>query len=135
MRQRAASLCEYCHTDEHWQLIPFTVDHVLPAALGGGDTADNFALARFHRNRYKSGRQSAFGPETQYEVPLFNPRRMAWAGQFIWSADGLRILPRSEIGRAAVELLNLNRERILRIRQDDVAANRRPPAADPREGS
>jgi 5-methylcytosine-specific restriction endonuclease McrA len=30
VRQRAAELCEYCHTSERWQYVPFTIDHVIP---------------------------------------------------------------------------------------------------------
>lgn len=135
VRQRAAFLCEYCHTDEHWQLVPFTVDHILPIAEGGDDSLANLALACFHCNRHKADKQSIFSPATQTESPLFNPRQMLWAEHFLWSADGLRILPQSEIGRATIELLELNRARVLRIRQDDIAVNRHPPTADPREGS
>lgn len=133
VRQRAAFLCEYCHTDEHWQLVPFTVDHILPASAGGDDSVDNLALACFHCNRHKSDKQSVFDAVAHKEIPLFNPRQMLWAEHFIWSADGLRILPRSEIGSATIELLKPNRERILRVRQDDVLVNRHPPAADPRQ--
>lgn len=135
VRQRAALLCEYCHTDEHWQLVPFTIDHVLPISEGGGDTLENLALACFHCNRHKSDRQTVFDADAQKEIQLFNPRQMLWAKHFVWSADGLRILPQSEIGRATIERLKLNRERVLRIRQDDVAVNRHPPIADPRRGS
>jgi hypothetical protein len=135
VRQRAAFLCEYCHTNEHWQLIPFTVDHILPLAEGGDDTVENLALACFHCNRYKSDQQSVFDPVTEKEIPLFNPRQMLWAEHFIWSADGLLILPQSAIGRVTIDLLELNRERVLRLRQDDILVNRHPPAADPRQHS
>jgi hypothetical protein len=135
VRRRAAFLCEYCHTDERWQLVPFTVDHVLPASEGGDDSADNLALACFHCNRHKSDKQSAFDPVTRKEVPLFNPRRMLWAEHFIWSADGLRVLPQSETGRVTIELLRLNRERVLRLRRDDIAVKRHPPGADPQSST
>ena len=45
IRQRAGERCEYCHADERWQFVLFTVDHVTPRSLGGDDTADNLALA------------------------------------------------------------------------------------------
>lgn len=131
VRQRAAFLCEYCHTDERWQLVPFTVDHVVPASEGGDDTANNLALACFHCNRHKSDKRSIFDATTGREVLLFNPRRMLCAEHFIWSADGLRVLPLSDIGRVTTERLRLNRERVLRIRQDDIAVNRHPPDGDP----
>ncbi len=135
VRQRAAFLCEYCHTNERWQLVPFTVDHLLPVSDSGDDALENLALACFHCNRYKSDRRTVFDTPTQTEIPLFNPRQMLWAEHFVWSADGLRVLPQSEIGRATIELLDLNRERILRIRQDDVLVNRHPPIADPQQNS
>ena len=135
VRQRAAFLCEYCHTDEHWQLVPFTVDHILPTSEGGSDTLENLALACFHCNRYKSDKQTVVDAITEKEILLFNPRQMRWEEHFIWSADGLRVLPRSEIGRVTIEQLKLNRDRVLRIRQDDIAINRHPPSADPRESS
>ena len=130
VRQRAAFLCEYCHTDEHWQLVPFTVDHIRPTAEGGDDILENLALACFHCNRHKSDQQSVFDAMTQTEIPLFNPRQMLWAEHFCWSGDGLRILPQSDIGRVTIAFLNLNRERVLRLRQDDIAVNRHPPSAD-----
>jgi len=135
VRQRAAVLCEYCHTDEHWQLVPFTLDHILPTSEGGDDTLENLALACFHCNRHKSDKQSVFDADTQNVIPLFNPRRMLWAEHFIWSADGLRVLPQSDIGHVTIKWLELNRERVQRIRQDDIAINRHPPLADPRESS
>jgi hypothetical protein len=133
VRLRARFLCEFCHTDEHWQLVPFTVDHLLPISEGGADTLDNFALACFHCNRYKSNRQSVWDAISQIEIPLFNPRQMSWAEHFIWSEDGLRLLPQSSVGRVTIELLDLNRPRVLRIRQDDVLIDRHPPQSDPRQ--
>jgi hypothetical protein len=64
---------------------------------------------------------------------LFNPRRHIWGEHFIWSSDGLLIIPRTEIGRATVALLELNRERTRLIRSEDVRVNRHPPADDPIE--
>jgi hypothetical protein len=30
VRERAQRHCEYCHADERWQFVRFTIDHVLP---------------------------------------------------------------------------------------------------------
>ena len=46
VRERAQLRCEYCHADERWQCIRFTIDHVLPQSAGGSDDADNLALAQ-----------------------------------------------------------------------------------------
>ena len=47
MRRRAQALCEYCHTAEQWQYVPFTVDHIVPLAQGGTGTLENLALPVF----------------------------------------------------------------------------------------
>ena len=41
VRERANRYCEYCHADERWQFIRFTIDHVRPQSAGGSDEADN----------------------------------------------------------------------------------------------
>lgn len=131
VRQRAKFLCEYCHTSERWQYVPFTVDHVLPVARGGKTELDNLALACFHCNRRKSDLVTAVDPQTNEVVPLFNPRHDKWSEHFIWSADGLTIVPLTAAGRATVVQLALNRERIIPIRANDVLVNRHPPKDDP----
>jgi hypothetical protein len=131
VRRRANYACEYCHTSEHWQAVRFTIDHVVPVIEGGEDTLENLALACFHCNRRKSDMQTASDADTGQIVPLFNPREHHWADHFIWSADGLRVIPGTAIGRATLDLLELNRERILFIRSADVSIGRHPPADDP----
>lgn len=134
VRQRANYLCEYCHTAEQWQYVPFTVDHVIPVDQGGRDSFDNLALACFHCNRRKSNALTAFDPLTNKTVPLFNPRQHSWNEHFVWSVDGLRLIGRTEISRATIQLLNLNRERIIRIRAADLLVKRHPPKSDPMQG-
>jgi hypothetical protein len=135
VRRRAGHLCEYCHTSELWQCVRFTIDHLQPISTGGEDHFLNLALACFHCNRRKGTKQMALDNLTGRPVPLFNPRQQSWAEHFIWSADGLRIVPLTAGGRATVALLDLNRERLLRIRAADVAVNRHPPSGDPRQSS
>ncbi|MDQ3751125.1 MAG: HNH endonuclease [Acidobacteriota bacterium] len=127
VRRRANLLCEYCHTNERWQYVRFTVDHVVP---GGESSPANLALACFHCNRRKSDKTEAIDPETNKLVEIFNARQHFWKTHFTWSADGLRIIPLTSIGRATVALLELNRERILSIREADVVVNRHPPIDD-----
>jgi len=131
VRERANYLCEYCHTSEHWQAVRFTIDHVLPTAEGGEDAPENLALACFHCNRRKSDKRSGVDLETGQTVPLFNPRLHNWSEHFIWSTDGLRIISLTNIGRVTSSWLELNRERILRIRAADVSVARHPPSDDP----
>ncbi len=127
IRRRANLLCEYCHTNERWQYVRFTVDHINP---NGENFPENLALACFHCNRRKSDKTIAFDPETGEIAEIFNPRKHIWKDHFDWSADGLRIVAKTSIGRATAELLELNRERILFIREADVVVSRHPPIED-----
>ncbi len=131
VRERAKSLCEYCHTLELWQYVPFTVDHVVPLNKGGTDTLSNLALACFHCNRRKADKTVAVDPDSGEEAPLYNPRQHHWYEHFIWSADKVRIIGLTPTGSATVALLDLNRERIVSIRLADVLVDRHPPAGDP----
>ena len=124
VRKRANFLCEYCHADERWQFVPFTIDHIKPISKSGADSLENLALACFNCNRYKSDKQSVAN------ILLFNPREMHWNEHFIWSKDTLRILSKSEIGEITIDLLQLNRARLLLIRADDFKINRHPPETD-----
>lgn len=99
------------HTDETWQYVPFTMDHVLPLSLGGATAANNLALACFRRNRRKGNAVRAVDPDTQHEVPLFNPRTDAWGEHFVWSDNGLDVVPLTATRRATVQRLDLNRPR------------------------
>ena len=130
VRRRADFLCEYCHTDERWQLVQFTIDHIIPTSVGGGNEIENLALACFHCNRRKSDKQIVFDEQTNSGILIFNPRKMIWREHFRWSKDGLRIIYQTEIGRVTIALLDLNRFRIIQIRQDDISVNRHPPKSD-----
>lgn len=131
VRRRAGERCEYCHTSEHWQYIPFTIDHVVPLSKGGTDDPENLALACFHCNRRKANRLTAVDPVSGLEVSLFNPREDDWPFHFCWSANKLLILGLTPVGRATVNDLALNRERIISIRSADLVIGRHPPSNDP----
>jgi len=111
--------------------VCFTIDHVVPLAQEGRDDPDNLALACFHCNRKKSDRLTASDPETSRKVDLFNPRCDNWGEHFAWSADGLQIVGVTATGRATVEALALNRERVINIRAADRMVGRHPPSGDP----
>jgi len=130
VHERANFLCEYCHTDERWQLVRFTIDHIVPIAKGGDRDLSNLALACFHCNRRKSDIQAVFDQITQSDILLFNPRTMIWPEHFVWSDNKIIIEPRSDIGRITIDLLDLNRDRILDIRRADISVQRHPPADD-----
>lgn len=132
MRERAGGLCEYCHASERWQYVEFTIDHVIPMAAGGTSDLSNLALVCFACNRRKSDRSIAMDPETASSHRLFNPRSDHWNEHFAWAANGLALVGASSVGRATVEALELNRDRLKQIRAADLAVGRHPPPGDRR---
>ena len=46
VRERANYLCEYCHANERWQYVRFTVDHVVPVSLGYGVYTSQFTIKK-----------------------------------------------------------------------------------------
>ena len=131
VRQRAKDLCEYCHASEKWQYVRFTVDHIIPLNQDGADDLENLALACFHCNRRKSNNLSGMDPQSKTKVPLFNPRSEEWPQHFIWSMNALYILGLTPTGRATIEMLALNRDRVINIRAADQDIGRHPPPGDP----
>lgn len=127
VRSRADFLCEYCHTSERWQYVRFTFDHVIPSE---DSSLENLALACFHCNRRKSNKTEGIDLETGSNVPFFNPRTQIWSEHFEWTADHLMILGKTAIGRATVEAFELNRARIILIRDADKEVHRHPPKTD-----
>ncbi len=83
LRQRAKYRCEYCHYPEILSSAPLSVDHLQPQSLGGSDNLDNLALACRCCNEIRYNFTMGIDPETQTEIPLFNPRRQEWSDHFI----------------------------------------------------
>ncbi len=104
----------------------FHIEHIKPSSAGGPDTADNLALSCPSCNLGKSDRVSAPDPETERDVPLFNPRTDRWAEHFSWDEEW-RIVGLTPTGRAAVAALNLNHPRRLLIREAEEWFNLFPP--------
>jgi 5-methylcytosine-specific restriction endonuclease McrA len=130
VRERAGYLCEYCHTSELWQCVRFTIDHIIPLAMGGSNLLENFALACFHCNRKKYVNRSGLDPLSGKETRLFNPRRDIWNDHFSLSADRCSLVSQTSVGRTTIVVLELNRSRILAIRASDVVIGRHPPIED-----
>lgn len=117
VRLRAVGQCEYCKTPEMWQVATFHCDHCIPEREGGSTTYKNLAWACPRCNAAKAAETHATDPQTGQEVPPFNPRKDAWSEHFSWSTDGLRIVPMTPKGRATCERLQMNRTRIVKIRE------------------
>ena len=123
---RAEGRCEYCQTPEELTVTTFEVDHIVPLSAGGATVLDNLCLACPACNRHKAARQSAPDPETGQSVPLYHPRQQEWSVHFAWSEDATQIMGLTPTGRATVEALQMNRPRMVRLRNLWMKMGRRP---------
>ncbi len=138
--QRAKYLCEYCQSPEFISTDRFTIDHIIPQSKGGEDELDNLALACRRCNERRYNFTTGIDTQTSEEVFLFNPRRQKWSDNFMWTADGIKILGTSPTGRATFNRLDINDENhgngfIQKSRQLWVKAGIHPPKEDPHTSS
>jgi hypothetical protein len=140
IRERAQFQCEYCHYPELLSSAPLSVDHLQPQSLGGDDSLDNLALACRRCNERRYNFTTGIDPETEQEIPLFNPRQQDWSDHFIWSVDSLRVIGTTAVGRATCNRLDLNDHRreepfIQNARRQWVVAGLHPDNDDPQESA
>lgn len=114
---RAGHRCEYCHAPESAFNFPFEVEHVVPSASGGGEAASNLALSCRSCNVYKGSRTRITDPETDAEVPVFDPRADQWDEHFQADRKTGLIVGITARGRATIETLGLNNGFQLRARR------------------
>jgi hypothetical protein len=112
---RADGRCEYCRMHQSLQGATFHIEHILPSSRGGETQASNLAWACPGCNLRKSDRTEGRDPLTNATVSLFNPRADNWSDHFRW--EGHQLLGRTNVGRATVQLLEMNHPRRLLIRQ------------------
>jgi hypothetical protein len=127
VHSRAADCCEYCCTSGLNIGQTMHVEHIDPV---GGDHPDNLCLACPNCNLSKAAATSASDPETNQEVPLFNPRRQKWSEHFEWAENHTQIRGLTPVGRASVLRLKMNRPRMVLARQRWVRAGLHPAAKD-----
>jgi HNH endonuclease len=120
--RRAENRCEYCRLSQQCQEATFHIDYIFPVTSGGEAIAENLALACVSCSLRKSAKETAIDPQTKKEVPIFHPRRDIWKEHFRW--NNVKIEGLTEIGRATVNSLNLNRSLILAIRQEEILLGR-----------
>jgi 5-methylcytosine-specific restriction endonuclease McrA len=131
LRERVATQakhrCGYCLTQTLVVGAPMEIEHILPLALGGKTEEQNLWLACNLCNTTKNDRISAKDPQTNEEVPLFNPRQQVWAEHFKWNNTGEQIIGLTPTGRATIAALNLNRASLVMSRAFWVKADWHPP--------
>lgn len=125
--RRAGYSCSYCRTREEIAGAAFTVDHIIPQALGGRDDLDNLCLACWDCNRLKHAHVTGIDPYTGERVSLFDPNHQRWADHFAWGEGGQLIIGGTPQGRATVDQLQLNRPILVRARNQWIRAGWHPP--------
>ena len=138
VQSRAKHLCEYCHSSEEASAAQFEIDHIIPTSLKGSDAPDNLALACQRCNAYRYNFTTGIDSVTQETVFLFNPRQQLWSEHFIWTADGLKIVGITPLGRATCDRLDLNDDRhnegaIIKARQLWIQGGWHLPSEDPQQ--
>ena len=125
VERRAAGRCEYCRMHQSLQGATFHVEHVIPRCRGGSSEFDNLAWACPNCNLHKSNRIGVETPDSHGPVRLFNPLRDKWGDHFCW--NGYHITGLTPIGRATIDVLLLNHERRVKIRQAEALFDLFPP--------
>jgi hypothetical protein len=64
---------------------------------------------------------------TGRSVRLFNPRRQRWEDHFTWNEDYTLVIGLTDVGRATVEALHLNREGLINFREASRLLKLHPP--------
>lgn len=121
---RANGCCEYCRTCQRVSGQAMHVEHINPS---GGDHPDNLCLACANCNLSKAQAIDATDLETKITVFLFNPRQQRWTDHFEWAENGAQIVGKTSTGRATIQRLKMNMERIVIARRIWVKAGAHPP--------
>jgi len=124
VRQRAHGLCEYCLLHESDGIHAFHVDHVISEKHDGPTEEHNLAFCCPFCNRTKGS--DIAGRIGEALVRLFNPRIDVWSEHFAMETE--RIVARSIVGAATVQLLGLNDPHRLALRRELMAAGLFPSA-------
>lgn len=123
VKERASHCCEYCLVHEDDVLLPHECDHVVLQQHGETEAA-NLALACIHCNRKKGPNIASVDPETNRVIPLFNPRVDDWDEHIRLNTAYIQRL--TSIGRATLQLLDLNAFVRIRSREHLVTIGRYP---------
>ncbi|RCS46492.1 HNH endonuclease [Bremerella cremea] len=104
--RRAGNCCEYCQMPQGYDPATFEVDHIIPEKMKGETSLPNLCLACFPCNNCKGPNIAGIDPETKQKTFLFDPRNEAWREHFVW--DGPYLRGKTSVGRATVDLLQIN---------------------------
>ena len=114
--RRAGERCEYCRLRQEHSELTHHVEHIVAKQHGGSDDPKNLALACHRCNLHKGPNLTGVDPRTDQVVPLFHPRRDRWSAHFVF--EGVHINGISAIGRATVQVLDMNDARRREMRKE-----------------
>lgn len=125
--EQAHGCCEYCQSLEEFATQDFAIEHVKPISEGGKHDMENLALACHGCNWHKYNKTEGFDSVTSKYFPLFNPRKQNWLEHFAWSNDFLKIIGLTPVGRATIDTLYLNRQKLQNRRRLCYSVKLHPP--------
>ncbi|NEP48682.1 MAG: HNH endonuclease [Moorea sp. SIO3C2] len=127
VESRAQGCCEYCRSQARFATQSFSIEHIQPLSRGGKSELDNLALACQGCNNHKYTKTEGLDPVSNDIVPLYNPRKQKWLDHFTWNDDYTLVIGLTTIGRATVEVLQLNRQGLVNLRRVLYAMGEHPP--------
>ena len=113
--RRALNRCEYCGFPAEFTRLPFQIDHIIAEKHRGRTALQNLALSCFFCITFKGPNIAGVDPKTQKITRLFHPRNDAWRVHF--RRNGAFLEGLTAVGRTTVEVLRINREDALAVRQ------------------
>jgi len=119
VRQRAAGRCEYCRLPRQATSVPFEIDHIVARKHRGRTVASNLALSCWYCNSFKGSDIAGLDPATGKLTRLFHPRRHQWGWHFRY--DGATLVGRTAIGRTTIQVLQINCEEAVTLRESLIA--------------
>lgn len=117
VRKRAHECCEYCKSQARFATESFAIEHIVPRHHGGTTELSNLAFACFGCNSHKYIKTRAVDPQTNKESPLFHPRQQVWRDHFAWNQDYTLMIGLTDVGRATIALLQMNRPELVNLRR------------------
>jgi HNH endonuclease len=127
--ERARFCCEYCWSQESYATQSFSVEHILARYHGGKNHLDNLALACQGCNNHKHTKLKGLDPATGQLTRLFHPRHDRWQDHFTWNEDFSIMIGLTDIGRATIAELQINRSGLVNLRQAFYLLGKHPPKA------
>ena len=130
VRARAKNCCEYCQLPQSSYTYPFHIEHTIARQHGGKTTIGNLAYSCPPCNLNKGPNIAGYDSINRKRllVPLYNPRRHRWGKHFKW--DGPRIIGLTAIGRATIQVLDMNAPEMVQLRVALIDEGVFPPPAE-----